>query len=144
MKIDQIDLRIVEILETNGRVPNNEIAAKLSISEGTVRNRIKKLTDNNLLRVKGLLNPDEGTGRQLIYILVTLVMTKNWKEIAQHVSELPHVKSVSMITGRFDLIIELFIESQNLISFLTEQLSTVGEIKSTESLVTIKNFKKWV
>ena len=90
------------------------------------------------------MNPDEGSGKQLIYILVTLVMTKNWKEIAQRVSELTNVKSVSMITGRFDLIVELFIEPQNLIGFLTEQLSTVGEIKSTESLVTIKNFKKWV
>ncbi|KPJ89227.1 MAG: hypothetical protein AMS17_02700 [Spirochaetes bacterium DG_61] len=144
MKIDRIDLRIVEILAENGRIPNNEIAAKLTISEGTVRNRIRKLTENNFLRIKGLLNPDEGSGRQLIYILVTLVMTRNWKEIAQRVSELPHVKSVSMITGRFDLIVELFIEPHNLIGFLTEQLSTVGEIKSTESLLTIKNFKKWV
>jgi Lrp/AsnC family transcriptional regulator for asnA, asnC and gidA len=144
MKIDQVDLKIVEILGESGRIPNNEIAAKLSISEGTVRNRIKKLTENNFLRVKGLLNPDEGSGKQLIFILVTLVMTKNWKEVAERVSELPNVKSVSMITGRFDLVIELFIEPHNLISFLTEQLSTVGEIKSTESLVTIKNFKKWV
>jgi Lrp/AsnC family transcriptional regulator for asnA, asnC and gidA len=144
MKIDQIDLKIVEILGESGRIPNNEIAAKLSISEGTVRNRIKKLTENNFLRVKGLLNPDEGSGKQLIFILVTLAMTKNWKEVAERVSELPNVKSVSMITGRFDLVIELFIEPHNLISFLTEQLSTVEEIKSTESLVTIKNFKKWV
>jgi len=144
MKIDQTDMKILEILEENGRVPNNEIATKLSISEGTVRNRIKKLTENNFLKVKGLINPDEGTEKQLIFILVTLVMTKHWKEIANKVSELPNVKSVSMITGRFDLVIELFIEPHNLISFLTEQISTVGEIKSTESLVTIKNFKKWV
>jgi Lrp/AsnC family transcriptional regulator for asnA, asnC and gidA len=144
MKVDQTDMRILEILEENGRVPNNEIAAKLSISEGTVRNRIKKLTENNFLKVKGLINPDEGTEKQLIFILVTLVMAKHWKEIANKVSELPNVKSVSMITGRFDLVIELFIEPRNLISFLTEHISTVGEIKSTESLVTIKNFKKWV
>ncbi len=144
MRVDQTDMKIIEILEKNGRVPNNEIAAKLSISEGTVRNRIKKLTENNFLKVKGLINPDEGTEKQLIFILVTLVMTKRWKEIANKVSELPNVKSVSMITGRFDFVIELFIEPHNLINFLTEQLSTVGEIKSTESLVTIKNFKKWV
>jgi Lrp/AsnC family transcriptional regulator for asnA, asnC and gidA len=144
MKIDEIDLKIVDILWENGRIPNNEIAAKLSISEGTVRNRIKKLTENNYLRVRGLINPDDGFDKQLIYVLVTLVMTKNWKELSQRVSELPNVKSVSMITGRFDLIIELFIEPHNLISFLTEELSTIGEIKSTESLVTIKNFKKWV
>lgn len=144
MKLDQTDFNLLEILEKNGRIPNNDIAARLSVSEGTVRNRIKKLTENNFLKIKGLTNPDERRDRQLIYILVKLEVTKRWREVAQKVAELPGVKSVSMITGRFDLIVELFIEPHNLISFLTEQISEVGTIASTESLVTIKNFKKWV
>ena len=144
MKIDSTDLKIIQILEKNGRTPNNEIAARVSISEGTVRNRIKKLSDGNFLMVKGLTNPENWTDKQLIFILVQLEITKNWKLIAKKVSELKAVKSVSMITGRFDLIIELFIEPHNLINFLTQDLSSVGNISSTESLVTIKNFNKWV
>ncbi len=144
MKIDDINLKILQILEENGRTPNNEIAARLSISEGTVRNRIKKLTESNFLKVKGLTNPEHWPAKQLIFILVQLEMTKRWKEIARSVSELSGVKSVSMITGRFDLIIELFLEPHNLINFLTNDLAGVGNISSTESMVTIKNFKKWV
>ena len=144
MKIDGINLKILQILEENGRTPNNEIAARLSISEGTARNRIKKLTESNFLKVKGLTNPEHWSDKQLIFILVQLEMTKKWKEIARKVSELPGVKSVSMITGRFDLIIELFLEPHNLINFLTNDLAGVGNISSTESMVTIKNFKKWV
>lgn len=144
MKIDDINLKILQILEENGRTPNNEIAARLSISEGTVRNRIKKLTESNFLKVKGLTNPEHWSDKQLIFILVQLEMTKRWKEIARSVSELSGVKSVSMITGRFDLIIELFLEPHNLINFLTNDLAGVGNISSTESMVTIKNFKKWV
>ncbi len=144
VKIDKLDMKILEILEKNGRTPNNEIAEILDVSEGTIRNRIKKLSDNTILKIKGLVNPDSLTDKQLIYILVTLEVTKRWKDIAKKVSELPNVKSVSMITGRFDLIIELFIEPYNLINFLTNDLASVGNISSTESLVTIKNFKKWI
>lgn len=144
MKLDDTDLKIIDVLAGNGRTPNNEIAERLSISEGTVRNRIKKLADGGFLRVKGLTNPDEHTERQLIFILVKLEVTKNWKDIARAVSELPWVKSVSMITGRFDLIVEIFIEPHNLINFLTEDLGGIGSISSTESLTTIKNFNKWV
>jgi len=144
MKIDNVDMGIVKILSENGRIPNNEIASRLMISEGTVRNRIKKLTDNNFLKVKGMINPDEGTEKQLIYILITLQVTKKWKETAEKISKLRDVKSVSMITGRFDLVVELFIEPQNLMAFLTDELSTIGEVFSTESLVTIKNLNKWV
>jgi Lrp/AsnC family transcriptional regulator for asnA, asnC and gidA len=144
LKFDDTDRNIIKILQENGRIPNNEIASRLSVSEGTVRNRIKKLTEHDLLKVKGLTNPDKGTENQLIFILVKLEMTKNWKEIARDVTKLPNVKSVSMTTGRFDLIIELFIEPHNLINFLTEDLAGVGSISSTESLVTIKNINKWV
>ena len=144
VKVDDLDMKIIQILEKNGRTPNNEIAEQLNVSEGTIRNRIKKLSENNILKIMGLVNPNKLTQKQLIYILVTLEVTKKWKEIAQKVSELPDVKSVSMITGRFDLIVELFTEPHNLINFLTNELASVGNISSTESLVTIKNFNKWI
>lgn len=144
MKADKIDIKIVEILENNGRIPNSEIANMLSLSPGTVRNRINRLLDNKLLKIKGLMNPDDGTDNQFIYILVTLEKTHQWKSIAQKVSKLPHVKSVSMITGRFALIIELFINHHHLIDFLINELGKINEISSTETLVTVKNFNKWV
>jgi len=144
VKIDDIDSKIIELLAENGRRAHNEIAENLDISEGTVRNRMRKLISNDLLKIKALVNPNKSTEKQFIYILVTLEMTKRWKEIAQNVTELPNVKSVSMIAGRFDLIVELFIEPHNLINFLTNDLASVGNIYSTESLVTIKNFNKWV
>ena len=144
MKLDDVDLKIIDILADNGRTPNNEIAERLAVSEGTVRNRIRKLTGSGFLRVRGLTNPDEHSAKQLIFILVKLEMTKTWKDIARAVSELPNVRSVSMIAGRFDLIVELFIEPHNLINFLTEDLVGISSIASTESLTTIKNFNKWV
>ena len=144
MKTDRTDISIVQILENNGRIPNNEIAARLGISEGTVRNRIKKLTENNFLKIRGQVNPDADRTKQFIFILVKLAITKRWKEIAEQVSKLPNVKSVSMITGRFDLIVEVYIEHQNLIDLLTHDLADVGDILSTESLVTIRNIDKWV
>jgi Lrp/AsnC family transcriptional regulator for asnA, asnC and gidA len=144
MKLDDVDKRIMDILAESGRTPNNEIAERLSISEGTVRNRIRKLTEGGVLRVRGLTDPDLHSEKQLIFILVKLEVTKDWKEIARRVSVLPSVKSVSMIAGRFDLIVELFIEPHELITFLTGDLADIGSIASTESLTTIKNFGKWV
>jgi Lrp/AsnC family transcriptional regulator for asnA, asnC and gidA len=144
LKLDDLDYKIIDMLARGGRIPNNEIASQLSISEGTVRNRIKKLTDANFLKVKGLTNPDFGSTKQLIIILITLERTKNWKARAEEISRLPNVKSVSMTTGRFDVICEVFIEPHDLITFLTEELGSVNDISSTESLVTILNFNKWV
>jgi Lrp/AsnC family transcriptional regulator for asnA, asnC and gidA len=144
LKLDEVDFSIVKLLSEKGRTPNNDIAAKLSISEGTVRNRIKKLMDAGFLRVKGLTNPDYGSRKQLIFILITLERTMHWKKRAEEIARLPKVLSVSMITGRFDIICEVFIEPHELITFLTEELGGVQDISSTESLVTIRNYNKWV
>lgn len=144
MKIDKIDLEIAKIMEKDGRISINEIASQLSISEGTARNRYKKLTENGFLKVKGLVNPDTNKVKQTIYILVTLQRNDNWVVAGEKMADLPDVKSVSMVTGRFHFVVELFIDPHNLIDFLTKELPSIGEIAFTESLVTVRNFNKWV
>jgi Lrp/AsnC family transcriptional regulator for asnA, asnC and gidA len=144
MKIDAVDLNILKILEEYGRTPNNIVAKKLSLSEGTVRNRIKKLTDNHLLQVKGLTNPNVRTDKQLIYILAKIPLHKEWDATAKKIAQMPGVKSVSMVTGRFDALIEVFIEPHQIFHFLNESLSEIENIVSTESLLVVRSYKKWV
>jgi len=144
MKIDEVDLSILRLLEENGRTPNNIVAKKLSLSEGTVRNRIKKLLDNHMLRVKGLTNPNIRTDKQLIYILAKIPLHKDWDATAKKIAQMQDVKSVSMVTGRFDALIEAFIEPYHLFHFLNEKLSEIANIVSTESLIVVRSYKKWV
>lgn len=144
LRLDETDYRILAILEENGRTPNNEIAARLDLSEGTVRNRIRKLTGGNYLKIRGLTNVNMRTDKQLLFIMIKLTSTKHWERTAQKVSALPHVRSVSMITGRYDLVVEIYIEPYNLINFLTNDLTSVQCIGTSESLAAIKTFSKWI
>ena len=66
--MDEIDKKIVEMLNADGRINSIEMARKLEISEGTVRNRIKKMTDANILKVTGLINPDLMPDKQLFLL----------------------------------------------------------------------------
>jgi len=144
MKIDEVDIKILSILEKNGRTPNNEIAKRLSLSEGTVRNRIKKMTDSGFLSVKGLTNINLRQDKQLIYVLVKLTPHKEWERSAKRISELPNVKSASMLTGRFDILLEVLIEPPEIVHFIGETLSKIETIISTESLIAVKSFNKWI
>ena len=143
-KIDSVDRRIMAILRENGRVSHNEIAGRLDLSESTVRNRIRKLICGDLLKIRGMTNTNMRADKQLLYIMATLTTNKNWERSAEEVAGLPGVRSVSMITGRFDLIIEIHIEPRNLINFLTNQLTSVETIKTSETLEVIKSFGKWI
>ena len=57
MKIDSINLLIIKHLR-NGRKSYRKIAEQLSLSENTVRTRVKKLMEEGALEITGLVDPD--------------------------------------------------------------------------------------
>ncbi len=144
MKIDKTDLNIISLLKENGRIQNNEIASRLSISEGTVRNRIKKLIDNNFLSIKGLVNPSMIENKQIVLIGINLSERADLEITPEMISQLSYVVSVYMVSGRYDLVIELFIEPQKLLTFLSLELAKVNSIDTTESFIALRSWKRWI
>lgn len=144
VKVDDIDLNIIKLLKENGRIQNNEIASRLNISEGTVRNRIKKLMDAEFLTIKGLINPCKIKDKMIIFLGIQLSEAKNLERAAKHFMALRDVTAVYMVTGRYDLMVELFIEPYRLLNFLSDDLASVDYIASTESFVTLRPYKKWI
>ncbi len=55
-KIDDIDLKIIEELRKDGRMKLTEIADKLNITHPSVHERIKKLVDNEIIKIQANLN----------------------------------------------------------------------------------------
>jgi Lrp/AsnC family transcriptional regulator for asnA, asnC and gidA len=144
MKIDSLDKAIIQYLQEDGRATNKSIAEKLNLSEGTIRNRIKKLVDSNIIRIKGLTNPESDKEKQLVYVMIKLSGNRNSLEVARKVADLEPIKSVSIIAGRYDLVAEVYIETHQLIEFLNTELAKIESILTVESLMTLRNFGKWV
>jgi Lrp/AsnC family transcriptional regulator for asnA, asnC and gidA len=144
MQPDDTDWAIIRILQA-GYVPNNTIARELGISEGTVRLRLKKLKDAGILEVKALINPDVLANKQLALIAMRVSEARLLEHKAQEVAALENVLSVSISSGRFDLMAEVLVDSnRGLVRFLTEQLSTVDGVLSSESFLILKSYGKFV
>ena len=117
---DEVDWKIIEILRKNHE-SNSAIARHLGVSEGMVRRRIQKLRDDGILRIRALIDPD--------------VLS----------SELEGVLSVSLVSGRYDLLVEVLVDSNlGLVHFLTEQLSQVEGVSHTETFVVLTSCRKFV
>src|SRR5579885_2255980 len=55
--LDEIDLRIVQLLQENGRRSNSDIARQIGVSEPTVRKRIERLVQDRIIKVVAVFNP---------------------------------------------------------------------------------------
>jgi Lrp/AsnC family transcriptional regulator for asnA, asnC and gidA len=141
---DETDWKIIELVRT-GTVSNSAIADTLGISEGTVRQRIKRMKDAGVLAFRGLIDPDVLTNRQLTLIGANVAESRLLDTKAREISELPNVLSVSIASGRFDLIVEVLVDSNHgLVDFLINEISTIEGISKTESFLLLKTYSKYV
>ena len=144
MEPDELDWKIIDILSEES-VPNSAIAEQVGVSEGTIRARLKRLKESGVLQVRALINPEVLANKQLVVIGLTVAEARLLDAKAQEVAALPGVLSVSIASGRYDLMVEVLTDSnRGLVTFLTEALSTVEGIRSSESFIMLKSYKKFV
>ncbi len=136
VKIDSTSLAIIKHLR-DGRKPYSVIAEELAITENTVRSRVNKLLSEGVLEISGLVNPDALPGHQMI--LAALKMsTVELGAKAEEFSKLRGVISVSVVTGRYDLLAYVMLHPAadfSLLDFFSNELSRIEMIQDIETFV---------
>lgn len=144
IKIDNVDQAIIDILQKNGRTSNKEIAQTLEVSEGTIRNRIGRLIKAKYMSVRGLVDPDKNTEFQLVFLGAKVAVCSDLRRTAKAIKKMPYVKAVTIVSGRYDLLIEVFLPNHELITFISDHLSKDSAITSTESFLSMESVGKWL
>lgn len=141
---DELDWKIIDILRVES-VPNSTVAETLGVSEGTVRARIKKLKEAGILQIRALINPDVLANKQLVLVGMKVTEARLLEAKAKELASLPEVVSVSIVSGRYDLVAEVMTDSnRGLVSFLTGPLAGVEGIQSSESFLMLQSYGKFV
>ena len=144
MQPDKRDWDIIRLLSEQ-HATNTEIARRLGLSEGTVRQRLKRLQDEGILKIKALRDPNRLEEQQLALVAATIAESRMLDATAKKIAKLNHVMSVSILSGQYDLMIEIVVESnKGLIRFLTEELSKVEGITKTETFLILRSYNKWI
>ena len=144
MQPDATDWKIIQILR-QGLQPNNKIADILGVSEGMIRRRIQNLKEAGILELKAMINPEVLENQQLAVIGVNVTESRLLDTKANEIAKLENVLSVSIVSGRYDLLVELLVDSnKGLVTFLTKSLSTIKGISNTESFLLLKKYNKRV
>jgi Lrp/AsnC family transcriptional regulator for asnA, asnC and gidA len=141
IQMDKIDLDIIAILQSDGRTPFTDIARDLDISEGTVRNRVTRLVDAGVLQVVGLIDPNR-FGYEAPAMIGVSVQPPLLEKVAETVAEFPEVSYLIMVSGGFDLFVEVLCKDlDHLASFLNEKLLRVPGITDTQTFITLRTYK---
>jgi len=142
--LDQMDRQIIDALQDNGRESYTSIAQRLGVSDGTVRLRTERLLKSGYLRISASVNPMFFEGGLTATVGVSLEGRAN-AQIMRAIADLDGVQSVSNVSGRFDLLVEIHVSSRSdLRRFLVDDLSAIGGIQNTETFLYLETINKWV
>ncbi len=141
-KLDELDLRLIDLLQVDGRQPNTELARKLNVAEGTVRNRIAKLLGENLIQVGAWVDPVRVGGQIYAHIEVE-VENSRIDAAARQIALFSEVNFEFIQTGRADLFLGCFFRStQHMDEFVTRKLGRVKGILGTSSVIVLRIVKR--
>jgi Lrp/AsnC family transcriptional regulator for asnA, asnC and gidA len=132
--LDDLDRRIVSALARDGRRPYRDIARELGVSEGTVRSRMTRLQDQELIRVTAVGSP-LALGVGVVALIMLRVKPGHVQDAARRLTTFPNIRFVGTSFGSADITIQsLHRDVKDLHGFVSEILpGAIPEITSTET-----------
>jgi Lrp/AsnC family transcriptional regulator for asnA, asnC and gidA len=139
--MDKIDQEIIALLQKDGRMPFTDIARALGISEGTVRNRVSRLTQDQTIQIVGMIDPNQ-LGFEAPAMIGVSVQPPLLEKVAATVAAFAEVSYLIMVSGEFDLFVEVLCRDRDhLASFLNDKLLRVPGISKTQTFITLRTYK---
>jgi len=146
-EFDKIDVKIVNLLLDDGRMPASEIARRIAdISERAVRYRIDRMMDDGAIRVSAVAKP-QAFGLTTIADVWLEVESDRILEVAKKMAEFDNVSYVACGIGESDVSIQIVAkDTAEIYQFVTEVVRKVpGVRKTTTSIVplVLKDVYQW-
>lgn len=140
-ELDDLDREIVKLLQYDGRLPFTHIAEQVGVSEGTVRRRVSRLRDNDIMQIVAVVEP-QYLGWGAAAMVGVSVQGGKTDAVADEIAVFPEVSYLLMASGEFDLFVEVYCKNrQQFVSFLNDKLQQVPGVLRTRTFMVLKTYK---
>ena len=135
--LDDIDLKILDILQKKGRTKRNELAELVDLSIPSVSERLKKLEElKYILSYNGILNYKLLGLDITAFIQITVDSSKHYQTFIDHTINVDEIQEVHAITGNGTHLLKVKTENTATLEKLLSKIQAwSGVVKTTTSLV---------
>jgi len=141
-QMDEITKRILTILEQDARTSYTEIAKQLGISETTVRNRVKTLMKEGVLKGFTVRTCPERLGKAITAMVGVDIGGETTPEITNKLADIKEVSDLYVITGEFDLLLRVTCENISRLDEILEEIRSYDFVEGTRTFVVLRKVKE--
>jgi Lrp/AsnC family transcriptional regulator, regulator for asnA, asnC and gidA len=141
-QIDRLDAQIIALLQKDGRMSNIEIGKTVGVSEATVRNRLKRLIEEEYIQVVAVGNPFK-LGFEVTGDLYIHAEMKKIGDVVQELKKIKELWYIVMTTGETNINAEFIVKSRDdLNDLIFNKISAIEGVIRTEVSIILKYEKR--
>ena len=131
---DPVDVRILQALESSGRMSHAELGRRLNLSAPAVAERIARLTDRGVLRgFRAIIDP-AAVGRDVGAIIEFTPYSTDVERVVVQIRLLDEIVSAWRVTGTAFLILHVRVGSTGELNAFLMKLAQLGQTKTSMTL----------
>lgn len=142
-EIDEIDAKILEMLDEDGRKSFTEMAQKLKLNEATVRKRVSNLQKEGVIKKFTVKVDPARLGIKTVAIVGMHADPSKMLDIAQKLCDFKEIKSVATSTGDHMIMTEIWTRNgKELTKIISEKIATIEGVKKICPAIILEQLKE--
>lgn len=128
--MDDIDKKILNVLQNNDKISYHKIANKLNMAASTVHNRVKKMINDGIIRSFSAIIDLEKIGYKTIAWIGLKVNALKMKKVAEKLALYDEIQIVATSMGDHDIVVQIIAENEKeLWRFINKKIKTIEGVK---------------
>ena len=143
--LDDVDVKILEIISRNARIPFKDVASEVGISRAAVHQRVNRMIELEVITGSGYyVNPKKVDFRTCTYIGIFLEKGGIYGDVVANLHEIEEIVECHYTTGQYAIFIKVYAkDNEHLKNILSERIQKIPGILSTETFISLEEtFKR--
>ncbi|WP_329904347.1 Lrp/AsnC family transcriptional regulator [Porphyromonas pogonae] len=138
-KMDNLDLKILNIISNNARIPFKDVAEQCGVSRAAIHQHVQRMIELGIITGSGYrINPKALGYNTCTYIGVKLERGSLYKEVFPKLMEIPEIVECHYTTGPYSMLVKLYATDNNdLMRILNGTIQEIPGITGTETLISL-------
>jgi len=139
--IDELNIKLIQELQNDGRESYTQLAKKFGVSEGTIRRRVRELQKHDVMKIRAVVNNDK-IGYGFVSVMALQVNLADLRKVADILAGKPNIRYLALVAGRYDMVAIVMDQTpKGLSDFIRDHISTIPGIIRIETFVNLETIK---
>ncbi len=140
--LDEVDKKILAILQRNSRTPLREISKEVGLAESTVYERIKKLKERGIIKKFTVILDPESLGFEILAFILIKSKAGMYSHVATELKQYPQIVEIYETTGDYDMLVKIRTGGSDELNEFLDRIGEIDGVVATHTMVVLKVHKE--